>query len=94
MADIKVYYNEDCQLCPPYLDSLQILSEKFNHTCETLSLQKNPLCIIEDLQSLRESGHSLSSLPFFVISDEEYQYSYEGILSDEIISGVLEKFRS
>ena len=94
MAKINVFYNEDCQLCPPYLEDIQRSSKKFNHSCELASLQKNPLDIIADLQLLRELGHSISSLPFFVVSDGEHQYSYEGILPAKIISEVLEKFRS
>lgn len=94
MAEIKVFYNEDCQLCPPYLEDIEKCSKKFSHSCELLSLQKNPLDIIADLQLLRESGHAISSLPFFVVSDGEHKYSYEGILSTDIISEVLEKFKS
>lgn len=94
MAEIKVFYNEDCQLCPPYLEDIQRCSKKFSHSCELLSLQKNPLDIIADLQLLRESGHAISSLPFFVVSDGEHKYSYEGIFPPKIISEILEKFKS
>ena len=94
MADIKVFYNEDCQQCPPYLDNLQRCSEKFSHTCEAMSLQDNPLDIISDLQSLRESGHTISSLPFFIVSDGKYKYSYEGILPLDVIDHILKKFIS
>ena len=94
MAEIKVFYNEDCQLCPPYLEDIQRCSTKFNHSCKILSLQKNPLDIIGDLQSLRDSGHGISSLPFFVISDGEHRYSYEGILPLDTISEVLQRFQS
>ena len=94
MAEVKVYYNEDCPACPPYLDNLRELTEKHDHTCEIFSLGKDPLIIIEDLQFLRDQGHSVTVLPFFVVSDEENKYSYEGILSKGIISEVLSKFGS
>jgi hypothetical protein len=92
MAKVNVFYSEDCQLCPPYLDDLNRLSNEFNHQCETLSLQGNPLAVAAVLQHLRETGHTISSLPFFVVSKGEQKYSYEGILSSYVMAEVLEKF--
>lgn len=92
MAKINVFYNEDCQQCPPYLDDLDRLSNRFNHSCETISLQVNPLAVMSVLQHLRETGHVISSLPFFTVSDGENTYSYEGILSSHVIDEVLKKF--
>lgn len=92
MAAIKVYYSEDCPACPSYLKDISQLAEKHEHTCELFSLGKDPLIIIEDLQFLRDKGHSVSVLPFFVISDNKNKYSYEGILSRGIISDVLSNF--
>lgn len=94
MADVKVFYNEDCQQCPPYLDNIKRSSKRFNLSWEILSLQENPLDVVQSLQHLRESGHVISSLPFFVVSDGEHEYSYEGILSLKVITDVLEKFKS
>ena len=92
MAKVNVFYSEDCQLCPPYLEDLERLSNEFSHQCETLSLQGNPLAVAGVLQHLREMGHTISSLPFFVVSDGEHKYSYEGILSPDVIGEVLKKF--
>ena len=94
MADVKVFYNEDCQQCPPYLDNLQRCSEKFSHTCEVMSLQDNPLDVVQSLQDLRESGHTVSSLPFFIVAEKECKYSYEGILPLDVIDHILKKFIS
>lgn len=92
MARVKVYYNEDCPACPPYLEAIKKTSLNCSHTCEITSLQESPLDIIKNLQTLRELGHTISSLPFFVVSDDNHQYSYEGILSSKVIEEVLEKF--
>ncbi len=92
MAKVKVYYNEDCTACPPYLADLHEHCSANSHICEIVSLQLNPSDIISHLQSLRESGHSISSLPFFVVSDGEHEYSYEGILKSETIAEVLNHF--
>lgn len=92
MADVKVFYSEDCPQCPPYLDDLKRLSDKFDHTCETLSLQGNPFAVVTVLGRLRDVGHSISSLPFFIVTSDGIQYSYEGILSENTICEVLKKF--
>lgn len=92
MAKVNVFYDEDCQRCPPYLHDLERLSGEFNHSCETLSLQGNPLAMVSVIRRLVETGHPISSLPFFTISDDKGTYSYEGILSSDVIGEVLKKF--
>jgi hypothetical protein len=92
MAEVKVYYNEQCQNCGPYLADMQHYSDANKHNCKFISLQSNPSSVISDLQSLRATGHVVSSFPFFVVMDGEHTYSYEGILDTEIIVNILRKF--
>lgn len=92
MAEIKVYYNEQCQNCGQYLRDLKTLSAENKLSCEFISLQSSPSGIITYLQSLRSEGHVVSSFPFFVVLDGENTYSYEGILSTEVITNIIRKF--
>ena len=79
-------------MCLPYLDDLDRLSTRFNPSCETISLQSNPLAVMSVLQHLRATGHSISSLPFFIVSSDGIEYSYEGIVSEDTIREILKKF--
>ncbi len=92
MAKVKVYYNEQCQNCGPYLADLKKHSADNKLSCDFISLQSSPSEIITYLQSLRSEGHVVSSFPFFVVLDGEHTYSYEGILDTEIIVNILRKF--